>query len=80
MICVICKHGETQPGLVTVTLERGSMTLVIKNVPARVCDNCGEEYVDEKVAKDLLSTAERMAAGGAQVDIRRYTPGSVAPC
>ncbi len=22
MKCVICKHGETKPGLVTVTLER----------------------------------------------------------
>jgi YgiT-type zinc finger domain-containing protein len=80
MKCVICKMGETAEGKATITFDRDGVTLVIKDVPAQVCMNCGEEYVDEKVAKDLLSTAERMAAGGAQVDIRRYTPGSVAPC
>ena len=45
MNCVICKHGETRPGKTTVTLERKATTVVIKNVPAQVCSNCGEEYV-----------------------------------
>ncbi|MCA9913998.1 MAG: type II toxin-antitoxin system MqsA family antitoxin, partial [Anaerolineae bacterium] len=34
MKCVICKQGDTRPGTVTVTLERGGTTLVFKNVPA----------------------------------------------
>ena len=38
MQCVICKQGETRPGMTTVTVERNGLTLVIKNVPARVCD------------------------------------------
>jgi hypothetical protein len=33
-----------------------------------VCPNCGEAYVDEDVTDELLQTAERMAAAGAQVD------------
>jgi YgiT-type zinc finger domain-containing protein len=49
MTCVICKSGETQPGTATVTLEREGATVVIKRVPARVCKNCGEEYVEESV-------------------------------
>jgi YgiT-type zinc finger domain-containing protein len=72
MKCVICKQGETQPGLTTVTLERNGLTLVVKNVPARVCANCGEEYVDEEVATQLLSTAEEAARAGVLVDIRAY--------
>ncbi len=72
MKCVICKQGETQPGKATVTLERNGMTLVIKNVPARVCANCGEEYVDEKAASRLLREAEEAARAGVQVDIREY--------
>ena len=47
MNCMICNHERTQPGTVTVTLERGPTTLVFKNVPAQVCANCGEAYVDE---------------------------------
>ena len=72
MKCVICKQGETRPGRATVTLERDGMTLVVKNVPARVCANCGEEYVDEETTTRLLKAAEEAARAGVQVDIREY--------
>ena len=72
MICVICKNGETQLGKATVTLEREDTTLVIKGVPAQVCVNCGEEYVDEETASRLLKTAEEAARAGVQVDVRQY--------
>lgn len=72
MKCAICRHGETEPGKTTVTLERDNLTLVIKGVPARVCRNCGEEYVDEEIAQQLLDTSEEVAKAGAQVDVREY--------
>jgi len=77
MKCLICKLGETQPGVTTVTLERDALTLVIKDVPAQVCPNCGEAYVGEAVTAELLRTAERMAQAGAQVDVRHYVPEQV---
>lgn len=72
MTCVICKHGETKPGLVTVTLRRGPLTLVFKSVPARVCENCGEQYVADAVTRRLLADAEDAARAGVQVEIRSY--------
>lgn len=72
MICVICKHGKTRSGTATVTLERADTTLVIKGVPAQVCANCGEEYVDEETTARLLRTAEEAARTGVQVDVRQY--------
>ena len=54
------------------TLERGATTLVIKRVPARVCANCGEEYVDEAIAAQLLHAAEAAARARVQVDVREY--------
>ena len=72
MTCAICKHGETQPGTTTITLERGGATIVIKRVPARVCRNCGEEYVDDATASRVLQTAEEAAQSGVQVDVRNY--------
>jgi hypothetical protein len=56
------------------------VTLVVKDVPARICTNCGEDYVDEHVAHEILTIAECMAKSGAQVDVRRYVPGSAMPC
>lgn len=72
MKCLICKHGETRPGKATVTLERNGMMLVVKNVPALVCGNCGEEYVDEATTARLLKEAEEAARAGVQVDVREY--------
>lgn len=72
MKCVICKKGEAKPGKATVTLERDGTTLVIKGVPANVCTNCGEEYVDEGITARLLKTAEEAARSGVEVDVREY--------
>ena len=71
MKCVICKHGETRPGRATVTLTRGG-TLVVKGVPAGVCANCGEEYVDESTTARLIRTMEEAARAGVEVDVREY--------
>ncbi len=73
MKCVICKEGETRPGKTTTTFERAGMTLVFKNVPAQVCANCGEAYVDEEISQSLLHTAEEAIRSGVLVDIREYT-------
>lgn len=72
MKCVICKHGEIRPGRTTVTLEHGGATLVIKGVPARICDNCGEAYVDEEITRQLLGIAEEALRAGVQVDVREF--------
>ncbi|MEX2162583.1 MAG: type II toxin-antitoxin system MqsA family antitoxin [Anaerolineales bacterium] len=72
MKCAICKQGELKPGKVTVTLERKGATFVFKGVPAQVCQNCGEEYVDETVSTRLLAHADALAKEGAQVDVREY--------
>ncbi len=72
MKCVICKQGETRPGSATVTLMRDNMVLVVKGVPADVCDNCGEEYVSENAAAKLLELADAAAQAGVQVEVREY--------
>lgn len=72
MKCVICKQGDTRPGTVTVTLERGRTTLVFKNVPAQVCENCGEAYVDEATTDQLLVAAEAAVKAGVEVEVREF--------
>jgi len=74
MICPICRHGETQPGTTTVALERGALTFVAKDVPAMVCANCGEAYLDLRwsASEQMLRVAEEAAASGGQVDVRAF--------
>lgn len=72
MKCVVCKKGETKAGKAVVTLIRGRTTFVVKNVPDRVCSNCGEEYVDEATTGRLLREADEVAKLGTLVDVRDY--------
>lgn len=72
MTCVLCKHGETRPGEVTVTLQRGATTVILKGVPADVCQNCGEYYLSDEVASQVLERAEAAVNSGAEVEILRY--------
>lgn len=70
--CIVCKQGETSKGEATVTLERNGATIVFQHVPAQVCDNCGEQYLDEATTERLLAEADRAVRSGVQVEIRRY--------
>ncbi|MDP2804368.1 MAG: type II toxin-antitoxin system MqsA family antitoxin [Gallionellaceae bacterium] len=72
MKCPICKHGDTQAGIASITLERDGSTMVFKRVPAEICENCGEIYHDEKVTHSLLVQADQAAKGGVEIDVRRY--------
>jgi YgiT-type zinc finger domain-containing protein len=72
MNCVICKHGVLVDGHTTLTLERAGVVVVFRDVPARVCDTCGEAYLDESVSRNLLDAAERAAQAGVEVDVRHY--------
>lgn len=72
MRCVMCKHGDTGPGNVTVTLQRGESTIIIKGVPADVCDNCGEYYLSESITQSVMKLAEEAVRKGAEVEIVRF--------
>ena len=72
MKCVICRHGETRPGRVAVTLAREGMALVIRGVPADVCENCGERYVQDETSRNLMVVAEDALRDGVKLDVREY--------
>lgn len=72
MKCLICKHGEVVDGAAVVTLNRDATILVVKDVPAQVCNNCGEEYVAEEVTARLLKRAAALAREGVDVAVCSY--------
>jgi len=52
MNCFMCK-GKVQEGFSTFTADMGGCIIVIKNVPSRVCDQCGEASYSDEVARRL---------------------------
>ena len=72
MKCVICKQGQTNKGSATITLERGHTTVVIRDVPAEVCENCGEYYLNEEVTDKIQKLAELAVQHGVEVEVLCY--------
>ena len=72
MKCVICKTGHTHPGTATVTLQRNNSVVVIRDVPAEICEDCGEYYLSEPVAKRVYADADATVQRHVEVEILRY--------
>jgi YgiT-type zinc finger domain-containing protein len=49
MTCPICKHGEIAPGHTTIAIQRAESAIILKGVPADICDNCEEYHLSEDV-------------------------------
>jgi YgiT-type zinc finger domain-containing protein len=73
MTCVLCREGETRPGTTTVTFSRDGFTLVVQSVPADVCENCGEAYLDAAATEELLRLARDLRQPGTGVVVREYS-------
>ena len=72
MKCVICRNGYTEDGFTSVILEQKNTTLVFKRVPAKICDNCGEEYISSEVNKKLLSHARDEINRGITLELLEF--------
>ena len=72
MNCVVWGSGHTRPGSATVTLNRDQSGIVIQGVPAELCDNCGQYYLSDDIAAQVLERAEASIQRGAEVEILRF--------
>lgn len=77
MKCIICKVGETALQRTTVTFQRQNTSIIIKNVPAEVCTNCGEQYVDSETGERLSFIADEalkdtVKVNGEAVTVQHY--------
>ncbi|MFH1288969.1 MAG: type II toxin-antitoxin system MqsA family antitoxin [bacterium] len=50
--CYFCK-GMVEDRSVTVDYRWGDRLVVIRNVPAHVCNQCGERYYDAEVSRRM---------------------------
>ena len=69
MECTLCKVGTTEQGKVTVTLERNNSIVLIKDVPAEVCTNCGHYYLSEEITRLVMAKGTEAIASGAELEV-----------
>ena len=72
-VCLSCKRGSLVRGTTTATFDAEGTTVVIRNIPADVCDSCGEGFFDPLTTDRLVELAAAAAGwSGAPVQICDY--------
>lgn len=76
--CYFCK-GSVRKARVTIDYRWGKELFVIEDVPAGVCDQCGEKYLDGSVYKELetLVRTDARPTATLTVDVLAYEEGSL---
>ncbi len=77
--CYFCK-GKVLQQYISIDYRWGETLAVIKNVPAGVCDQCGEKYLTSDVYKALERLVKNKShlMGKMTVDILAYETSSAA--
>lgn len=69
MKCVTCKHGNTSLGKVAITYVQKETTVVIKEVPAQVCDLCGAYYLDLDTIEEVRKVVNEESKSGHEISV-----------
>ncbi len=55
--CPLC-GGNKKAGMTTFTVDMGFGVVVVRNVPATVCSQCGADWIDDNIASKLEEIVE----------------------
>jgi len=73
MTCFMCK-GNVNEGFSTFTADVGNCIIVIKNVPSRVCGQCGEASYSDEVARRLEQIVHNLTdSAAAEIAVVSYS-------
>lgn len=71
MDCVMCK-GKLSEGKINHIVDIDNHIIIIKNVPVNVCTQCGEYYVENKIALILEKLIDEVLTNNTEVMIINY--------
>lgn len=67
-LCPLC-GGRKESGKTTYSVDLGTGVVVVRNVQAQICVQCGEEWIDNKTARKLESIVEEARKKQHQVEV-----------
>ena len=66
--CYAC-GGTLERGETTFTVDFGSGVVVVRNVPATICSQCGLEWIDDKEAEKIEKLVEEAKSKHSIVEV-----------
>lgn len=70
--CPLC-GGNKKAGKTTFTVNLGEGILVVRDVPALVCGQCGENWIEDKAASRLEKLADDARKKHLQVEVAAFS-------
>ena len=71
MNCFMCK-GELEEKKVNYMVDLESTIIIIKGVPAKVCNECKEQYFDDETSKNIENIVNKLKDLSTEVTIINY--------
>ncbi len=71
MNCFMCK-GNMEEKKVNYVVDLGDRIIIIKEVPAKVCTKCGEQYFDDETAENIEKIVNQLKKLETEVSIVKY--------
>lgn len=71
MNCFMCK-GNLENKKVNYVVDLEDAIIIIKEVPAKVCTQCGEKYFDEETSKNIEKIVNQLKQVTKKVTIVKY--------
>ncbi len=69
--CPLC-GGEMRDGITTIPFLIGEKVVVIKDVPAEICSDCGEAYMKSSVVDRVESLPDRLEELHSEMSVVHY--------
>ena len=69
--CPLC-GGEMHDGVTTIPFLIGQKVMVIKDVPAEICSDCGEAYMKSSVVDKIESVLDRLEELHSEMSVVHY--------
>jgi len=66
--CPLCT-GEKTRGITTYSVDLGFGVVVVRDVPAKICNQCGEEWIEPSVAEELERIVNTARHARCQVEV-----------
>ena len=67
-ICPLC-GGEKQPGTTTFTADLGTGVVVVRDIPAMVCSQCGADWIPDEQAASIEQVVRDARKSHRQIEV-----------
>lgn len=76
MKCSQCETGTMQPGTAPLVTDQDGQLLVLRHIPAEVCEQCGNTEFEAEVVDQAQAQMHAMRDAGAPVAIAEFAPAA----